>query len=126
MVRLMIVMVGGGMGAATRFGINELLVRFWGTAFPLGTLLANLIGCFLIGTTFGLVDKTNWLTPEIRLFFITGFLGAMTTFSSFALETVHAAQSGFGRLALINFFLNNILGLFAVLGGLYATRLFVR
>lgn len=102
------VMCGGGLGAASRYGISLLAARIWGTGFPWGTLTVNLVGCFLIGVLFSLADRVWLLTPDIRLFLITGFLGAMTTFSSFALETVIAGRAGLTFLPLANILINNI------------------
>lgn len=102
------VMCGGSLGAASRYGIHLLAAGIWGTGFPWGTLAVNLVGCFLIGVLFSLADRVWLLTPEIRLFLITGYLGAMTTFSSFALETVIAGRAGLTLLPLANILINNI------------------
>jgi protein CrcB len=86
-----LVMCGGSLGAASRYGIGLLAVRIWGAGFPWGTLIVNLVGCFFIGLVFGLGDSVRFLTSEMRLLLVTGYLGALTTFSTFCLETVAAA-----------------------------------
>lgn len=106
--KLMIVMAGGSIGAASRFGVGLLAARLWGTHFPWGTLIVNLVGCFLIGLIFALADRERFLTPDMRLFLITGYLGALTTFSSFSLETVNAGREGLILLPLSNILINNI------------------
>jgi fluoride exporter len=73
---------------------------------------------FLIGICFALVDKTDWLSPSTRLFLMTGFLGALTTFSTYAIETIVSLQSGTISVAVFNFLLNNMLGLTLVLSGI--------
>lgn len=108
---IIIVMLGGSVGAACRYLIGIISARVWGTNFPWGTLTANLIGCFLIGLCFALADRARLLTPEMRLLLITGFLGALTTFSSFSLETTNAARAGMMLQPVVNILINNLGGL---------------
>lgn len=117
--KLLIVMLGGSLGAASRYGISLLAAKAWGTYFPWGTLMANLLGCFLIGLIFALADRTRLLSPDMRLLLITGFLGALTTFSSFALETVNAGRVGMTLLPLTNILVNNIGGLALAFFGMW-------
>ena len=107
----MLVMVGGSLGAASRYGVGLLTARLWGTGFPWGTMVVNLAGCFIIGLLFALADRSRLLTPDVRLLLITGYLGALTTFSSFSLETVNAGRSGLTLHALANILINNAGGL---------------
>ena len=109
--KLVLVMCGGGLGAASRYAAGMLAARYWGTNFPWGTLAVNLSGCFLIGLLFSLADRVRLLTPDMRLFLITGYLGALTTFSSFALETVNAGRAGMTLQPLLNILANNVGGL---------------
>jgi fluoride exporter len=106
--KMLLVMVGGGLGAASRYGVGLLTVRFFGPHFPWGTLMVNLIGCFAIGVLFALVDRYRLLTPDLRLLLITGYLGALTTFSAFSLETVNAGRAGLVFQSLGNILINNI------------------
>ncbi len=106
--KVLLVMVGGGLGAASRYGVGLLSARLWGTHFPYGTLAVNLIGCFGIGLLFALADRSRLLTPDLRLLLITGYLGALTTFSAFSLETVNAGRAGLIVHSLSNVLLNNI------------------
>jgi len=122
MSKLALVMLGGCMGAACRYGTSLLAVKLCGPRFPWGTLLVNLAGCFLIGLVFGLAERTSWVTPSVRLFFVTGFLGALTTFSSFAVETVNTANAGSGHLAVMNVVFNNAGGLALAMLGLWIAR----
>ncbi len=68
----LLVMAGGSLGAASRYGIGLLTARLWGTGFPYGTLVVNLAGCFIIGLLFALADRFRPLTPDVRLLLITG------------------------------------------------------
>lgn len=119
MEKLFWVMLGGGLGAASRYGISLLTIHLWGTRFPWGTLAVNMTGCFLIGLLFGLSDRVRLLTPDMRLLLITGFLGALTTFSAFSMETVAAGQSGMRVLAMVNMLVNNLGGLALTVLGLW-------
>ncbi len=116
---LLLVMLGGGLGAALRYGVNLAAARTWGPYFPWGTLTVNLAGCFLIGLLVALADRGRFLTPEMRLLLITGFLGAMTTFSTFSLETVNAGRAGLALRPLANIAVHNIGGLSLTMLGIW-------
>ncbi len=88
-----IVAVGGAVGALLRWGIGEAALRWTGAA-PLGTLAANLLGCFAIGAARAAVDAHGWGSPEVRVFVFTGLLGAFTTFSTFESDTVQMWRDG--------------------------------
>jgi CrcB protein len=121
MNKVLLVIIGGGIGAVTRYGATLLAGRTLGTGFPWGTLAVNLAGCFLIGISLGLAERSTLMPPATRLFFVTGFLGGLTTFSSYGLETVVAARTGLG-LALGNVLANNVAGLGLVVLGLRLTE----
>jgi CrcB protein len=107
--KLVLVMLGGSLGAA----------RIAGPQFPWGTLTVNWVGCFFIGLIFALAERVRLLSPEMRLFLITGYLGALTTFSSFALETVNAGRAGLTLLPLTNILVNNLGGLALTFCGMW-------
>ena len=119
LAKFLIVMFGGGLGAVSRYGIGLLTAKAWGTRFPWGTLTVNLLGCFLIGLVFALADRARLLTPDMRLLLITGYLGALTTFSSFSLETVSAARAGMHLQPVMNILVNNLGGLVCTILGLW-------
>jgi CrcB protein len=119
LTKFLIVMLGGSLGAASRFGIGLLTAKVWGTRFPWGTLTVNLVGCFLIGIVFALADRARLLTPDMRLLVITGYLGALTTFSSFSLETVNAARAGMHLQPVMNILANKLGGLACTILGLW-------
>jgi fluoride exporter len=107
---LIIIMLGGSLGAVSRYLIGLMAAKAWGVNFPWGTLIVNMAGCFLIGLIFALADSVRLLTPSVRLFLITGFLGALTTFSSFSLETTNAVRAGLTLQPIMNIMLNNLGG----------------
>ncbi len=90
---LLAVGLGAAFGAWLRWGLGVALNALV-PQLPMGTLLANLAGGFLIGVAVELFTLHPVLAPEIRLFVITGFLGGLTTFSTFSAETVSLLQRG--------------------------------
>jgi CrcB protein len=85
------VFVGAGFGAVLRWWLGVKLNGLWPT-IPLGTLAANLLGGYGVGLALGWLAALPHLAPEWRLFIITGFLGGLTTFSTFSAELVHLLQ----------------------------------
>ena len=114
-------MIGGGFGALSRYAISLLSVKVLGTMFPWGTLFVNLCGCFFIGIFAGLTEKNLLIGPNERLFLITGFLGAMTTFSTYAIESVSLVIER-PLTSVVNIVLNNAMGLFFAVLGMYLVR----
>lgn len=91
------------LGANARYFVNLAAVRWLGPAFPWGTLLVNLAGCLAIGTVATLVGARLVSRPEeLRLFMVVGFLGSLTTFSSFAWETHTLVESAAWGRAFAN------------------------
>lgn len=123
LTQAILVMSGGALGAISRYCVGLITVRTLGTHYPWGTLLVNLSGCFLIGLIFGLAERIRTITPEFRLFFITGYLGALTTFSSFALETVNAGRAGMSLQFFCNIIVNNLGGISLSFLGMWLSRL---
>lgn len=117
MTKVILVFIGGGLGSATRYGATLLATRLFGSTFPWGTLGVNLAGCFLIGVLFGLSDR-GALSPKARLVLMTGFLGGLTTFSTYALETAGFRRSDQLTGAVSNLLANNGAGLALVLVGM--------
>lgn len=115
---------GGAIGAIARYLISTAAHRQWGGGFPWGTLLANLLGCFAIGCVLTLAENSAWITPRVRAAVVTGFLGALTTFSTFGWETLAAARNAQVGIALVNVTAHVVLGLGAVwLGIVIGSRL---
>ncbi len=113
---------GGACGALARYGVALLMQRLFGTRFPFGTLAANLTGCLLIGIAFALATERAVLSPGSRLALMVGFLGAFTTFSTYALESVNLARTGEYGLLIGNLLLNNVGGAVLVLFGYWLGR----
>lgn len=124
--KVLLVIIGGSIGALCRYGLSLAALRVFGTGFSWGTFITNMIGCFLIGVIFALADRWAALTPSTRLFLMTGFLGSLTTFSTYALETVTAARSGNFLGAAANLAANNLGGIVLVLSGIALVQILYR
>ncbi len=120
-MRLLVIMLGGSAGALLRYAVSTWAARALGNGFPYGTLLVNMAGCLLIGLVFGIGEQRG-LNPLFRLMFITGFLGALTTFSTYGLETVNHAVLGLTKIALINVVVQNVCGLLLVRCGMWLAQ----
>ena len=116
------VMLGGSVGAVLRYGTTLLCARLFGAGFPVGTLVVNLAGCFLIGVAVALAERNVVITPTVRLFFVTGFLGALTTFSTYALESTNAWRVAALGTAVFNILANNVAGFALVTVGFWIAR----
>lgn len=79
-------MIGSALGGGCRFLLSKAITDHTSGYFPWGTFAVNIIGCFVIGVLFGLIDRGVSLSPQMRSLFITGFCGGFTTFSTFAHE----------------------------------------
>lgn len=93
-MKWMSLVAGGVAGTVSRYLLAGIVYRFGGTDFPYGTLVVNLIGCFLIGFLAVLAEEKFLLSPNMRLLLMAGFCGAFTTFSTFMLETANLIKEG--------------------------------
>lgn len=82
----LIVFLGAGLGGALRQGVNVAAVRLFGTGFPYGTFIVNVVGSFAMGLLTGLFAYRMGVPQHVRLFLTTGILGGFTTFSTFSLD----------------------------------------
>lgn len=116
------VVIGGGLGSLARYWTSSAMARFFGAAFPWGTLAVNVAGCALMGflATWA-VERAAW-PPEARLFATTGLLGGFTTFSAFSHETLRLAEGGEFLRAAVNITATLMLSLLAVWIGTMIAR----
>lgn len=104
------------MGSVARFGISRIAALAGASNVP-ATFAANALGCLLVGILVGIFDSRS-LSPELRGFFITGFLGGFTTFSTFSLETLQFFRSGQAADGILNLVVSLGVGLGLVALGL--------
>ena len=118
MERLFWICLAGALGTGTRYLIGLWAGQRLGASFPYGTFIVNLTGCFLIAVVVQVAMNTATFSPTLRLALTTGFMGGLTTYSSFAYETTRLAQDGAIGAALVNFGLTTLACFAAVLLGL--------
>lgn len=121
-ILLISVGLAGAMGAMARYGIGVGTRWIFGETFPWGTLIVNVVGCFLLGIV--AQSGSQFLSEHWRTVLGVGFLGALTTFSTFGVETVKQFEDGHLVAGSLNIFANLAAGLVAVVMGLMLARTF--
>lgn len=110
MLKLLLVFLGGGVGASLRYGAGMLVARMtpeaadtphWLGMYPVATFGVNLLGCGLIGLAWGMLGKPEEGNEALRLALIVGVLGGFTTFSSFGWEMLELMQNGRALTAIV-------------------------
>ncbi len=126
MMTYLYVALGSALGGMARYGAGMAAVRLWGSGFPWGTILINLVGSFVIGF-FGTLTQPGGRLPAdagLRIFVMVGICGGFTTFSAFSLQTLELAQDDAWVAACANIALSVLLCLAAVTAGhLLAARI---
>ena len=123
-MRIALLIVFGSLGTLARYGLQGLVQERTGGTFPTGTLVVNLLGCFLLGGIAEYALGHLTIPPEWRIGITVGFFGAFTTFSSFSWEAARLLQGGEWRRASIYVLTSLIGGLIAVfLGARIADRI---
>ena len=112
MLQELFVGLGGFAGAVSRYGVNALAGRFYAGTLPVGTLLVNIVGSFLIGLITAWAAKTQAMPKELLLFLTVGFMGGFTTFSSFSLDSINLLEQGKIGIAALNISFNVALCIF--------------
>ena len=122
MEKLWLVALGGAVGSCLRYGVSLLSAGRLGTGFPYGTLLANVIGCFIIGAFMAAATERVITNPNLRFLVVVGFCGGLTTFSSFSYETIKLLEEAGLQYALLNILTNMVLGFLATWLGIMAVK----
>jgi CrcB protein len=117
-----ILLIGGGgfIGSVARFYVSKINLYIQFFSIPVGTLLVNVLGCFIIGFLTGIAEQRTILTVEWRMFLMVGFCGGFTTFSTFANENLMLLHNGLSSSALLYTGVSILLGFTAVYLGFNA------
>lgn len=121
-MRALLVGVAGFCGAISRYWLDGVVTRFAGGGFPWGTLVVNVSGCFLVGLLTTVFTERIAPHPAARIAVTIGFVGAYTTFSTFAYESLRQLQEGAVGLAVVNVAVSVVTGIFAAWVGVMAGR----
>lgn len=124
MFQALLVAVGGAIGSLLRYYVGLGSLRLMGPGFPWGTLIVNVVGCFIIGVFAEMIMRRFNASVELRLLLITGFLGGFTTFSAFSLDAVTLIERGDYGAAALYVVLSVVLSIAAVAVGLAVIRSF--
>jgi len=122
MYRIVLIGIAGMAGTLARYWLSGWADERWSGSFPAGTLLVNLLGCFLIGFLFHASGERYFVDPIVRVAVLTGFLGGFTTFSSYGVQTFNLMRDGQMGLAGLNFVLSNVAGIIFVWAGYMLSR----
>ncbi|MBL4850751.1 MAG: fluoride efflux transporter CrcB [Gammaproteobacteria bacterium] len=114
--------IGGALGAVLRYVLLG-WVQMWGTGFPYGTLLVNVIGSLMAGIVYIILMEKLALDSVMRGFILVGLLGSFTTFSTFSLETVHLLEAGELAKAGLNSIISVVTCIAAAWLGFFVARL---
>ncbi len=123
MKALLLIGCGSFAGGVLRYGVSRLLQGCLWLSLPLGTFCVNILGCLLLGVCYGVLERYQVLSEEIRLLFIVGFCGSFTTFSTFIHENLLLARQSdlFGFALYVA--LSVASGLLAVYAGHWLVKL---
>lgn len=123
MTRYFLVALGGAAGALARYLLGTAIMNRFAGRFPLGTVIINISGSFLIGILMTVLSKPIESHLNLRLALVVGVLGGYTTFSSFEWETAALAREGFPGIALLNVIGSVVAGYVAVWLGIALAKL---
>jgi CrcB protein len=122
-MNVLLIALGGSIGAVARYGLAGLVQRFTTPYFPFGTFAVNILGCFVFGIIAGLAEHRFVIGPQARAFLLIGVLGGFTTFSSFSFETFQLLRDAEIVRASLNAVGQLVAGLFVMWIGFVLARL---
>jgi CrcB protein len=121
--RLLLLALAGALGSLARYGLAGVVQRAFDGGFPFGTLAVNVLGCMLFGVVWTLAEERLVISGETRFVLLVGFMGAFTTFSSYAFETGAMLRDAEWSIAIANIVAQNVLGITSFFVGVALGRL---
>lgn len=121
MIKILIICIGGSLGASLRYLVSLKINETHNTDFPFGTLIVNITGCFLVGFLWHMSNHMN-ISENLRLFIFVGLLGAFTTFSTFGFESHSLFSTNNNNLGILYIASSNLLGIVFVFFGLILSK----
>ena len=119
---LMIIAMGGAMGALSRHLVNGYITNLIGGGFPWGILTVNIVGSILLGAVVEITGNASAIDSDLKTFLTVGVLGAFTTFSTFSLDVVEFFEKGFWLMGLVYVFASLALAVGGLVAGMCVTR----
>jgi len=119
MKSVLLVFFGGGLGSVLRYLLGKWIGSLTNHPFPLGTLIINILACFILGFVIGLADHRQMISSSTRLFWTIGVCGGFSTFSTFSNETLYLLQNGLTVSLLLYIVLSLLLCVGVTFGGIY-------
>ena len=123
LIKIIMILAGGGLGAVARYTLGSQIDKNLNLSFPVGIFFVNLLGCFLIGLIVSIFENKLIFSENLKIFLIVGFLGSLTTFSTFALDNYNFMTQKNILLLFANIFLTNTFGLLMVLIGMKTVKI---
>ena len=123
LIKLIMILAGGGLGALARYTLGSQIDKNLNFSFPVGIFFVNLLGCFFIGLIVSMFENKFIFSENLKFFLIVGFLGSLTTFSTFALDNYNFMTQKNILLLFANIFLTNTFGLLMVLIGMKTVKI---
>jgi CrcB protein len=123
MEKIVYIALAGAAGTVTRYGVGTLFQRDGVSGMPWGVFVANMIGALLFGLIWALSEERGWISENMRVIALVGFMGAFTTFSTFAFDNVQMARASEWGWFGANMVLTNVGGLAAIYAGFRIARM---
>jgi CrcB protein len=123
LTKLILIAAAGAVGTLTRYWVSGLCHRLFGAGFAYGTLAVNVTGSLLFGVVWALSEERMAVSVLTRTVVLVGFMGAFTTFSTFAFETMNYVRDSQYIMAFVNISSNCLLGFGAIIAGMWIARI---
>ncbi|HEX3051813.1 MAG TPA: CrcB family protein [Aggregatilineaceae bacterium] len=120
--KLLLIALAGALGTLARYALGNAVQRVSGGGLPWGTLLVNVLGCFLFGLVWTLADERLLISSDARVIMLGGFMGAFTTFSTFIFETGSMVRNAELVMATGNVLVQTLVGLVFLFAGIMFGR----